>query len=114
MSCRLLQLPTFRRSVEPPSSGSTLHIDATTPIHYAGNCLKVDKIWPNVPKDLTLYHEYGGNIQTASNTITYSGLKNHYICKRLSYYKINVVQWRLVEPPYGRAGVGLLYVYEET
>jgi hypothetical protein len=40
----------------------------TTPIHNAGKCLTVDNTRPNVPKDLNLYHEYGGNIQTASNT----------------------------------------------
>ena len=48
----------------------------TTPIHNAGNCLPVDKARRNVPKDLNLYHECGGNIQTASNTIAYSGLRN--------------------------------------
>jgi hypothetical protein len=48
----------------------------TTPIRNAGICLPVDKTRPNVPKDVDLYHEYGGNIQTASNTIAYSGLKN--------------------------------------
>jgi hypothetical protein len=77
--CYVLSTATVT-DVSKKSSTSIFRINPadgrTTPFYSAGNCLPVDKTRLNIPKDLNLYHEYGGNIRTASNTIAYSVLKN--------------------------------------